>query len=85
MQAAMTAKSPENKPFQAVSGQDVHIGDVSKTTISCSIPLFLHMQSLFTNRKDRHILRLPVILTVALQAVRPMLPSLAVPALKVYI
>lgn len=33
MQGATIAKSLENKPFQAVSGMDVHIGDVSKTTI----------------------------------------------------
>ena len=33
MKTATTAKSPENKPFQAVSGLDEYIGDVSKTTI----------------------------------------------------
>jgi hypothetical protein len=33
MKTATTAKSPENKPYQAISGLDVHIGNVSKTTI----------------------------------------------------
>ena len=33
MKRAIKQKSPENKPFQTVSGQDTHIEDVSKTTI----------------------------------------------------